>query len=314
MALIGFTSGSSGPPKPQYKTWGDFCLSTAHNLLLIQSVAGSEPQALATVPPQHMYGMETSVLMPLRGELCIHESRPFFPADIAATLSSLPAPRVLITTPVHLRSLLDSELLLPPLSLILSATAPLPQSLAERAEQRTGASVLELFGSTETCVIAHRRTALEQDWQPYPDVQLEADVDGTWVRAPWLPQPVLLQDRMALSDDGRFQLAGRCSDHLEIAGKRASLGEINQRLLALPGVTDAVVFVPEPGAQVARVAALVVAPDRSEAELLSELRASLDPVFLPRPLRLVSQLPRNETGKLPREALLAALKWGGTAR
>jgi acyl-coenzyme A synthetase/AMP-(fatty) acid ligase len=34
----------------------------------------------------------------------------------------------------------------------------------------------------------------------------------------------------------------------------------------------------------------------------------VDPVFLPRPLRLCPALPRNATGKLPREALLQALR------
>ena len=37
------------------------------------------------------------------------------------------------------------------------------------------------------------------------------------------------------------------------------------------------------------------------------LRQHLDPVFLPRPLRRVAALPRNETGKLPRQALEAML-------
>jgi acyl-coenzyme A synthetase/AMP-(fatty) acid ligase len=38
-----------------------------------------------------------------------------------------------------------------------------------------------------------------------------------------------------------------------------------------------------------------------------QLRATIDPIFLPRPLRRVSALPRNAAGKLPREALLAAI-------
>jgi len=65
---------------------------------------------------------------------------------------------------------------------------------------------------------------------------------------------------------------------------------------------------PEPGHAVGRIAALVVAPQREVADLLHELRALMDPVFLPRPLRKVEALPRNETGKLPREALLALLR------
>jgi acyl-coenzyme A synthetase/AMP-(fatty) acid ligase len=42
-----------------------------------------------------------------------------------------------------------------------------------------------------------------------------------------------------------------------------------------------------------------------KAHGLAALREHVDPVFLPRPLRLVDALPRNETGKLPRAALCA---------
>ncbi len=44
-----------------------------------------------------------------------------------------------------------------------------------------------------------------------------------------------------------------------------------------------------------------------EQAILDAFRQSVDPVFLPRPLKLVEALPRNETGKLPRAALLALL-------
>jgi acyl-coenzyme A synthetase/AMP-(fatty) acid ligase len=61
---------------------------------------------------------------------------------------------------------------------------------------------------------------------------------------------------------------------------------------------------------VARIAALVVAPALDEAAILAMLRESIDPVFLPRPLKRVAGLPRSETGKLPRAALLALLDCG----
>src|SRR5690606_26050639 len=109
-------------------------------------------------------------------------------------------------------------------------------------------------------------------------------------------------------DDGRFRLLGRTSDHLDIAGKRASLAGLTATLQGIDGVDDAVMFALDaaPGS-VQRLAALVVAPTLDEARLLAELRQRIDPVFLPRPLRLVDTLPRNATGKLPRQALLAAL-------
>ena len=48
---------------------------------------------------------------------------------------------------------------------------------------------------------------------------------------------------------------------------------------------------------------MVVAPGQSVAELTEQLRLLIDPVFLPRPLLIVDQLPRNATGKLPQQAL-----------
>ena len=65
---------------------------------------------------------------------------------------------------------------------------------------------------------------------------------------------------------------------------------------------------PDPANGVRRLAALVVAPTLDEARILAILREGIDPVFLPRPLRRVAALPRNATGKLPRGALLAALR------
>jgi acyl-coenzyme A synthetase/AMP-(fatty) acid ligase len=59
---------------------------------------------------------------------------------------------------------------------------------------------------------------------------------------------------------------------------------------------------------VQRLAALAVADGLTEAQVLAGLAGEVDPVFLPRPLVLVSTLPRNEVGKLPRDKLIAALK------
>jgi acyl-coenzyme A synthetase/AMP-(fatty) acid ligase len=309
VVAIGFTSGSTGTPKANVKTWGSVCASSALNAEALAAVADA-PQILATVPPQHMYGLELSVLLPLRSRAAVHASQPLFPAEIAAALADLSAPRVLVTTPFHLRTLLDSGVELPPLAGIVTATAPLSAELAAETERRYATQVLELFGSTETCVIAQRRTAHDEVWSLYDGVETQPQPDGTLVTAPHFIEPTLLQDIVELLPGRRFRLCGRNNDLLEIAGKRASLGDLTRRLLAIPGVEDGVIFQlgEEAGTGVRRLAALAVAPQRSEAEILGALRASIDPVFLPRPLRLVAALPRNATGKLPRAELLAALK------
>ena len=310
VVAIGYTSGSTGRPSANVKTWRSFHASNAGNLAMLRAVVGERFEVAATVPPQHMYGMEMSVLLPLLGGVGVHAGRPFFPGDVAATLAELPQPRVLVTTPVHLRALVDSAVQFPPIAAMVSATAPLSTALAAAAEQRFAAPLLEVFGSTETCVFASRRTAMDEDWALYGSVQLHPQPDGTLVDAPQLDAPVALADIVSVSGDGRhFRLCGRQADMLEIAGKRASLEDLTRRLLAVPGVRDGVVFQLDAGDAIGvrRIAALAVAPGLDPHVILASLRRAIDPLFLPRPLRLVDHLPRNETGKLPRATLLALI-------
>jgi acyl-coenzyme A synthetase/AMP-(fatty) acid ligase len=307
---VGYTSGSTGTPRANAKSWRSFHASTAGNLRMLQQVVGEHFSVVATVPPQHIYGVEMSILLPLLGDVQVHSGRPFFPADIATALEDMQAPRVLVTTPVHLRALVASGVNLPPLAAMLSATAPMPPELATQAEQRFHAPLLEVFGSTETCAFASRRVTADERWSLYHGVHLHPQPDGTQIEAPQLDVPTVLADIVSLHDDGRrFELRGRHADLLEIAGKRASLGDLTRRLLAIPGVEDGAVFqLDEADAiGVRRIAALAVAPGLDEHAILDALRVSIDPVFLPRPLRRVDRLPRNETGKLPRAALLEML-------
>ncbi|HET8898846.1 MAG TPA: AMP-binding protein [Rhodanobacteraceae bacterium] len=309
-ALVGYTSGSTGKPTANRKSWRALACSNGANRDWLAGIAGADCRIVATVPPQHMYGIETSVLLPLLGGMAVSSERPFFPADIAAALAALPAPRVLVTTPLHLRKLLDADIELPPLAAIVSATAPLTVELAQAAEAHFDTVLAEVFGSTETCVFAHRRSARDLLWHLYPGVQLHPQPDGVVVHAPQLEAAVTLADIVQLDCAGRaFRLCGRNADLLEIAGKRASLADLTARLQALPGVEDGVMLQLDPDASgVRRIAALAVAPTLTEAAVLDALRQCIDPVFLPRRLRRVAALPRNETGKLPRAALLALLR------
>lgn len=313
LVAIGFTSGSTGQPSATPKRWRAFHAGTGQNLAALAGLVAAPGTAVvtplvATVPPQHMYGMEMSVLLPLLGPVAVHCARPFFPGDIARAVAEADTPPLLVTSPVHLRALLQSDVTLPPLAGIVCSTAPLPAELAAAAEQRYGCHVREFFGSTETCVIARRRTAVESAWTPLPGVSMTPQPDGTRVSAPHLPRPVVLADVVEVAPDGRFMLRGRNADLLEIAGKRASLGDLTRILLDVPGVVDGVVLQldAEEGG-VRRIAAVLVAPGMSEASLMQLLRGRCDPVFLPRRIRFVSQLPRNDTGKVPRQKLLDAL-------
>ncbi len=306
---IAFTSGSTGVPKAFPKTMGQFRTSTEQ---LVRAMAdlwdGHAPGIVATVPAQHMFGLEQSVMVPLLTQATLHGARPFFPQDVARALEDVPAPRMLITTPVHLRTLVEAGITLPPIAGCVSATAPLEQALALATEMQFGGQVREIFGSTETCIFATRRTAYDSAWTPLPGVSVQPQPDGTLVDAPHLPHPVALADLVEVQADGRFHVRGRQADLLEIAGKRASLSDLTGRLLAVPGVRDGVMLQVDSPGKVRRIAALVVALGLSEGDVLSSLRETMDPVFLPRRIRFVDTLPRTDTGKLPRTDLLRLLE------
>ncbi|MGB2973492.1 MAG: beta-hydroxyacyl-ACP dehydratase, partial [Candidatus Competibacter sp.] len=192
----------------------------------------------------------------------------------------------------------------PQTAFLISATAPLSPALAAQAEASFGAPVLEIYGCTEAGSIASRRTLDGDRWRLYDGFELR---DGSLSGA-HLPEPVPLNDVVEPCGAAEFKLLGRREDVVNIAGKRTSLGYLNHQLNAIDGVIEGVFLTPESEeAEVVRLAALVVAPDLSKRQLLAALAQRLDPVFLPRPLVKVDALPRNETGKPTRAALLALL-------
>lgn len=307
-----YTSGSTGTPQPHDKTWGKLVA----NILAAAKAQWAWTQGpcsvLGTVPAQHMFGFESSVLLPLLGGGVLMPGRPFFPADIAASLAAMPRPRALVTTPFHLRTLLESGVALVPVDLIICATAPLPQALAAQAESAMSTVLSEIYGSTETGQIATRRTVMSNEWQCFDGIHLRDRDERTWAQGGHIEEPVPLGDVIEHCAPGeagndRFVLRGRLSDMINIAGKRSSLAYLNGVLNSIEGVVDGVFHQPEDasGGSVARLAAYVVAPGLKPADILDALRQRIDAVFIPRPLVFVTELPRNQTGKLPQAALQA---------
>ncbi|MHB1188113.1 AMP-binding protein [Thiobacillus sp.] len=314
VALV-FTSGSTGVPVPHVKRWGSLVRNVRAEAERLG--IGADHAILGTVPPQHMYGLESTVLMPLQSGAALHAGRPFYPADICAALASLPRPRVLVTTPYHLRALLKDQATLPAVGQLLSATAPLSQDLADEAESRFGAPLHEIYGCTETGQLASRRTTAGAEWQTLPDVRLRREGEVIWAEGGHIDSPTALADVIELTGDGpvstTFLLHGRHADLVNIAGKRTSLAYLNHQLNAIPGVQDGVFLLPREDSpdSIGRLTALVVAPGLTPSALTQALRERIDPVFLPRPLLFVEALPRNATGKLPSQItqdLLASLQ------
>ena len=258
----------------------------------------------AIVPPQHMWGLEATVMLPLQTGGVVHACRPLFPADVAGWLAELPRRRVLVTTPLHIRACVEDSVELPRLDLVLSAAAPLARGLAAAAEARFGARVVEIYGCTEAGMLASRRTARTETWRTLRGVRVTAARGGWAFEGGHIEGLAPSNDVLEVLGRREFRLAGRLADVVNVAGKRASLADLNRKLAEIPGVKDGVFRTREAeSGKVARLMAFVVAPGLSESQILEALRCSIDPVFLPRPLVKVPALPRAPTGKLPLDAL-----------
>lgn len=303
-ALIVFTSGSTGRPVPHPKSWGCLVAAAGAERGRVGSRLPPGTSILGTVPAQHMYGLELTVTLGMQCGFAFHAGRPFYAADIRHDLASLPRPRILVTTPLHLRVVLAEDDELPAADLLVCATAPLSPQLAVQAEERFRAPLYEIYGCTEGGQIAMRRTVEGAEWQTMPGVALRIDSRGTWAGGGHIDGEVLLGDVLEVCDRESFLLHGRTADLVNIAGKRTSLEYLNYQLNSIAGVRDGVFVAPADDVNGAsRLTAFVVAPGLSQDDIMSVLRERLDAAFLPRPLYLVPALPRNDMGKLPRKAL-----------
>ncbi|MER6670571.1 amino acid adenylation domain-containing protein [Amycolatopsis japonica] len=107
-------------------------------------------------------------------------------------------------------------------------------------------------------------------------------------------------DRCRLMADGHLEWLGRLDDQVKIRGHRVEPGEVEQALLASPGVRQAAVRVEgsEP-----RLAAYVVLDTGSVDQLRERLRAVLPAYLLPSTIIPLEAMPLGPTGKIDRSAL-----------
>jgi acyl-CoA synthetase (AMP-forming)/AMP-acid ligase II len=308
VAAILFTSGTTGEPRAHAKTFGSLALGAA----LLRDRVGFAPRTpvIGMVPPQHMWGLEASVMLPLRSGGVIDPGMPLLRADLLDAIARYARAPWVVMTPLHVGNVAQGGGHLPGLAGGLVATSALDRGDAAAFERLAGSALIEIYGSTETGAIATRRAAIERDFVPLPGIALDAGDDGVTVRGAHVGDAARLPDLVERVGEGRFRWVGRDGDLVKIAGKRASLAGLTHELRTVPGVVDGEYVVVSQGRRAQRVGAVVVAPDVADESILRHLRERIDPVFLPRPLVRVAELPRNALGKASRSELARLLAAG----
>jgi 4-coumarate--CoA ligase (photoactive yellow protein activation family) len=306
-SIMLFTSGSSGVPEPHSKALAQL-VREANAHVIEFALQGC--RYIATVPAHHIYGLLFSVLAPLLGGGSVLRQTPLFPRELCAAAARYDA-QIVVSVPPQLFALAqDKDAPLPRLARVFSSAGPLAPEVHAALAAR-GLLVTEILGSTETGGIAFREQP-QGVWRPLRQVQVSIDASDTLcVDSPWLaadaPRPLRTADRAELAGEG-FRHLGRADAVVKVGGRRIDLGDLESCLRAQPGVREArVLAVQGSGARgTALWAAIEGDPQQLRvADLRAALAARFDPVTLPRRYRIVDRLPRAESGKLTRSALLA---------
>ena len=316
--VVVYTSGSTGTPVRCPKTARQL-LGEAETLAATFTL-GAGDHVFATVPPHHIYGLLFGLLVPLVSSASFVRQTALHAAPLTAVYTSERA-NVIVSVPAHLRSLevLEPNAFSPRPRCVFSSGAALPEAVSVMLSQRFAWRVTEVLGSSETGGLGHRTAvvALGQPAEPFtplPGVVVSAGEGGRMeVLSPFVdpaaPVPHVSADRIVALDDGRFAHLGRADGVVKIGGTRVSVQELEARLLAISGVTDAFVWAVEVGGARGHEIRAVVAGEPADGRPLTletirrELLRWLEPTVLPRRIRVLDALPREPNGKLRRDVL-----------
>lgn len=305
------TSGSTGEPQAHDKTARQlFDEVDLHQRLFSLS---HRDCLVSTVPCHHIYGLLFGVLLPLRATIPMERSIPLHATTVASRIDALGA-STLVSTPVHLQSLAALEASSPrSLRRVFCSGAPLSTAIVDQFCALYQVPITELLGSTETGGIAWRtREANEQRppaWQTLPGVSVSTNDQGQLLlESPFLghadKQPAPCADRIEIMDSRHFHHLGRIDDVVKIGGKRFSILDIERSIRSLPAVQDvALLVIANERGRGAELWAAVAAANTTARGLKKALADCIDPVAIPRRIRIVQALPRDITGKLPKADL-----------
>jgi acyl-CoA synthetase (AMP-forming)/AMP-acid ligase II len=325
-SLLKLTSGTTAEPRA-IRFRSEQLLADCNQICETKGISGADLN-FGVIPVSHSYGF-SNLLLPLiaRGVPMVM-SRDRTPRAVLHDLGRTNA-TVFPGMPVFYQAFCEMENLplLPKLRLCISAGAPLPMAVARKFRSRFGLAIHSFYGASECGGICYDRegtTDIEgYVGIPMKGVELElaepsavasqirvrsgAAGDGYFPESDdeKLGGGRFLPDDLIARDGDGFKIVGRVSDVINIAGKKVNPSEIEEVLLRIRGIHQAVAFGrPAAGLRNEEVAACVVGNvDLQEADLLEACRKALSLWQVPKRIFIVDQIPANERGKVSRREL-----------
>jgi long-chain acyl-CoA synthetase len=336
VALLAWTSGTTGAPKPVAHAHSSY-LELLDRVLTPLRGAGREvarPAAPNLVPvPLAVNAGIYNVLFGLRAGAAIvvmdgFDTRVF--ADLVKRFDV----RSTVLPPAAMTMLADDDMVtdLSPLRFVRSITAPLSALQAVRFTEKFGIVVLNGYGQVEIGEVIGWTAADAREHpeklgavgRPHPGVavklvDVEHDIGRLFVRPPSAATAldprrvdhagyVDTGDLARIDVDGFVWIEGRAGDVINRGGNKVFPEQVEEVLRLARGVSDAaIVGMPDARLGEVPVAFVVMTDDTSDDELRRLCRLHLAPYKTPVAFHRVDALPRNEVGKVLRRALRATL-------
>ncbi len=301
-----FTGGSTGSPKMWSKTVRNL-LSESISIITHYGVTQRDC-LVATVGPNHIYGLLYSILTPLLASASVAASTPVFPGEIKQAIRDVDA-SVFISVPAHYRALNGQSIQAPRLRLAFSSAGMLAAEDAAAFRTQTGVGIAEIYGSTETGGIAARvRADGETDFKPYAGIDIRLADECLKVKSDYLSPElkrdvdgyVKVGDRSAPTRGGRFLLLGRNDGVVKVGGRRVDLEAVKEQIKKQPGVRDALVISLPVGKSRENLIVAVVEGSIDIGNLKRSLSGCLEPHACPKRIKIVNEIPMTEAGKYDR--------------
>jgi acyl-coenzyme A synthetase/AMP-(fatty) acid ligase len=304
-----FTGGTTGHPKVWTKTalnlFGEaFFLSEKFSI-------DKNDCVLVTAPPYHIYGFLFSILLPLVSSSKVTADICSFPQEIRNGLKKY-SPTILASIPIHYRIMKSGEIPGDSLRMAFSSAGKLEDIDADYFYQKTGAELVEIYGSTETGGIACRyRARGEKNLEAFEIIDWKVINERLYVRSPFISPDIATDpdgffqtgDRVRTHDEKYFSLLGRADGIVKVGGKRVDLEDIRNRIIKIPGITDAVVFaIPDTRGRESCVCAMVQGNIDKE-ELITTISHQVEQYAIPRQIQVVEKIPFSPSGKYDRKSL-----------
>jgi 2-aminobenzoate-CoA ligase len=336
VALLGFTSGTTGEPKATMHFHRDLLIIAdgyARDVLAVTPddvFVGSPPLAFT-------FGLGGLAIFPLRFGATATLLESASPANMIEIIETYKA-TVSFTAPTAYRAMLaamNQGANLSSLRAAVSAGETLPAPVFHEWVAKTGKPILDGIGSTEmlhifisnrfndaspgttgTPVIGYEAKIVDDDMKEKPRGEVGrlavrgptgcrylADVrQADYVRDGWN----MTGDAFTQDEHGHFHFAARNDDMIVSAGYNIAGPEVEAALLAHPDVREcAVVGAPdEDRGQVVQAHVVLndgVAPDAETTRRLQDfVKATIAPYKYPRSVKFIDALPKTESGKVQR--------------